>query len=144
MKTLVIFASLVLGLRIVATADVATTITDDSSTVNKPVATILAQHSEKSLLSLVERRMNRLSRQPEWQTYMTVVSMYNQNPVSVLSLSAAERAKFMSASSVVTNRLQRQHDAVANQLLTQVGNTARMIAYFWVVSENEAQLPDTE
>lgn len=144
MKTLVIFASLILGLRIAATADAATTITDDSSVVSKPVVTMLAQRSEKSLLSLVERKMTRLSRQPEWQTYMTVVSMYNQNPVSVLTLSATEQDKFKRASSAVTNRLLKQPDAAANELLTQVNNTAQMITYFWVVSQNDAQVPDNE
>ncbi|MEZ0539890.1 hypothetical protein [Fibrella arboris] len=148
MKTRVIFASLILGLSITATSNaaigVATTTIDDSPAANKPAGTMLVNGSEKLFGVYADQKMNRLTRQPEWQTMMDVVTRYNENPVSVLTLSAAERAKFKQASSAVTKQLAKQKDDVASLWLNQVNNTVKTISYFWVVSQEVPQLPDNE
>jgi len=144
MKTRVIFASLILGLSITATSNAATTINDDSPVANKPAGTMLINGSEKKFSAYADLKMNRLTRQPEWQTCMDVVTKYNENPVSVLSLSAAERDNFKQASSVVTKQLAKQKDGNASLWLNQVNNTVRMISYFWVVSQEVPQMPDNE
>ncbi|MEZ0608852.1 hypothetical protein ACAW74_10075 [Fibrella sp. WM1] len=144
MKTRVIFASLILGLGITASASAATTIFDDSPAASKAAGTLLVNGSEKSFASFIEQKAYRITRQPEWQTYMNVVSMYNQNPVSVLSLSAAERDNFLKASSKVTGQLAKLTDATATQWLAQANNTVRILTYFWTVSADQPQLPDNE
>lgn len=148
MKTRIIFASLILGLSITATSNaaigVATTINDDSPAANKPAGTMLINGSEKMFSAYADQKMNRLTRQPEWQTCMDVVRKYNENPVSVLSLSAAERDDFKYASSVVTKQLAKQKDGNASLWLNQVNNTVRTISYFWVVSQQVSQVPDSE
>ena len=144
MKTRVIFASLILGLSLTATSNAATTINDDSSAAERPAGTILTNGSEVRFSTYVDQKMVRLTRQPEWQAYMAVVSMYNQNPVAVLNLSAAERDNFKAASSTVSKQLARQKDAAASLWLNQVDNTVRMISYFWAVTQDEPQLPDNE
>ncbi|MBO0949052.1 hypothetical protein [Fibrella forsythiae] len=148
MKTRVIFASLILGLSLTATSNaaigVATTTIDDSPAANKPAGTMLINGSEKMFSLYADQKMNHLTRQPEWQTCMNVVTKYNENPVSVLNLSAAERDSFKQASSVVTKQLAKQKDGAASLWLNQVNNTVRMISYFWVVSQEVPQLPDNE
>ena len=144
MKTRVIFASLILGLSITATSNAATTTHDDSPAATKPAGTMLVNGSEKLFSADAEQKMNRFTRQPEWQAYMNVVSMYNQNPVAVLNLSAAERDNFKQTSSKVAKQLAKQKDGNASLWLNQVNNTVRTITYFWVVSQDVPQLPDNE
>jgi hypothetical protein len=144
MKTRLIFASLILGLSITATSNAATTINDDSPAAAKPAGTMLVNGSEKLFSAYAEQKMNRFTRQPEWQAYMNVVSMYNQNPVAVLNLSAAERDNFKQTSSLVTKQLAKQKDGNASLWLNQVNNTVRTISYFWAVSDEVAQMPDNE
>lgn len=145
MKTRVIFASLILVMGITASANSATTTnTDDSPVANKAAGTLLINGSEKSFAQFVGHKANRITRQPEWQTYMDVVSMYNQHPASVLTLSAAERASFLSASARVNGQLTKLTDAGANHWLTQATNTVRTIAYFWTLTDEQSQVPDNE
>lgn len=144
MKTRVIFATLILGLSITATSNAATTIIDDSPAANKPAGTMLVNGSEKKFSAYADKKMNRLTRQPEWQAYMNVVSMYNQNPVAVLNLSAAERDNFKQASAVVAKQLTKKKDGNASLWLTQVNNTVRTISYFWIVSQDVPQMPENE
>lgn len=144
MKTRVIFASLILGLSLTATSNAATTINDDSSAAERPAGTMLINGSEKRFSTYADQKMNRLTRQPEWQTCMNVVSMYNENPVSVLAMSAAERTNFKLASSVITKQLAKQKDSDASLWLDQVDNTVRMISYFWILSQEVPQLPDNQ
>ncbi len=105
---------------------------------------MLVNGSEKKFSAYADQKMNRLTRQPEWQAYMNVVSMYNQNPVAVLNLSAAERDNFKQASSVVAKQLAKQKDGNASLWLNQVNNTVRTISYFWIVSQDVPQMPDNE
>lgn len=144
MKSRVIFASVILGLAITTTANAATTISDDSPAANKSAATLLVNGSEKLFAHFIEQHANRFSHTSAWQTYMNVVSMYNQNPVDVLRLSAADRAQFITASSIVSKQLARQKQAEAVQWSGQVNNTVRTIAYFWTVAQDQAQLPENE
>ena len=144
MKTRVIFASLILGLSITTTTNAATTIHDDSPLATRPAGTVLVNGSEKQFSLYADQKMSRLTRQPAWQSYMNIVSMYNENPVAVLSLSAAERDNFNKVSSIVAKQLAKQKDADASLWLTQVDNTVRMLNYFWILDQEEAQLADTE
>ena len=144
MKSRVIFASLILGLVLTTTANAATTITDDSPAATKSAGTLLINGSEKQFAHFIEQRANRFSHTSAWQTYMNVVSMYNQNPIDVLRLSAADRAEFVKASSDVSGQLARQKQAEAVQWAGQVNNTVRTLAYFWTVSQDQAQLPENE
>ncbi|MBO0930447.1 hypothetical protein [Fibrella aquatilis] len=144
MKSRVIFASLILGLVLTTTANAATTITDDSPAATKSAGALLINGSEKQFAHFIEQRANRFSRTSAWQTYMNVVSMYNQNPIDVLRLSAADRAEFVKASSEVSGQLARQKQAEAVQWAGQVNNTVRTISYFWTVSQDQAQLPENE
>ena len=144
MKSRVIFASLILGLAITTTANAATTLIDDSPAANKSAATLLVNGSEKQFARFIEQHANRFSHTSAWQTYMNVVSMYNQNPVNVLNLSAADRAEFVKASSVVSSQLAKQKQPEASQWAGQVNNTVRTLAYFWTVSQDQAQLSENE
>ena len=144
MKSRVIFASVILGLAIMTTANAATTINDDSPAANKSAAALLVNGSEKQFAHFIEQHANRFTHTSAWQTYMNVVSMYNQNPVDVLNLSAADRAEFVNASSVVSGQLAKQKQPEASQWASQVNNTARTLAYFWTVSQDQAQLPENE
>ncbi|MEZ0486452.1 hypothetical protein [Fibrella aquatica] len=148
MKTRVIFASLILGLSITATSNaaigVATTINDDSPAANKPAGTMLINGSEKMFSTYADQKMNRLTRQPSWQTCMDVVTKYNENPISVLALTATEHENFKQAASVVSKQLAKQKDGNASLWLSQVDNTVRTISYFWVLGQEVPQLPDNE
>ena len=144
MKSRIIFASLILGLVISTTANAATTIIDDSPVATKTVVTLLVNGSEKQFAHYIEQHATRFSRTSAWQTYMNVVLMYNQNPVDVLRLSAAERAEFVNASSIVSGQLAKQKQAEAGYWAGQVNNTVRTLSYFWTVSQEQAQLPENE
>ena len=144
MKSRIIFASLILGLAITTTANAATNITDDSPVATKTVATLLVNGSEIQFAHFVEQHANRFSRTSAWQTYMNVVLMYNQNPVDVLRLSAADQAEFVKASAVVSGQLAKQKQAEAGYWAGQVTNTVRTLSYFWTVSQDQAQLPENE
>ena len=144
MKTRVIFASLILGLGITATANAATTLNDDSPVTNKPAGTMLVNGSEKKFIAYADLKMNRLTRRPEWQICMDVVTKYNENPVSVLALSQTERDNFKQASSIVAKQLTKQKDGDASLWLNQVNNTVQLISYFWALSHEAPQTPDSE
>ena len=144
MKLPVIFASMILGLSITASANTATTIPDDSSVANTPTGTMLVNGSEKMFSLYADQKMSRLTRQPAWQSYMDVVTMYSQNPVSVLGLTAAQRDNFKFASSLVSKQLSKQKDGDAGLWTAQVNNTVRVLTYFWSITPDEAQVPDNE
>ncbi len=144
MKMPVIFASLILGLSITASANTATTITDDSSVANTPTGTMLVNGSEIMFSHYADQKMSRLTRQSTWQTYMDVVTMYSQNPVSVLGLTAAQRDNFKVASSVVMKQLGKRKDSDASLWANQVENTVRVISYFWAIAPDEAQVTENE
>jgi hypothetical protein len=133
MKSRVIFASLILalGMTTMQATAATTTNTDDSPAAKKPASAMLVNGSEKQFAAYVERNANQFSRNTNWQTYMRVVSLYNQRPVAVLSISPADRIKFNEASTQINTLLAKQKDADANRWTNQANLTTRMINFLW-------------
>ncbi|MCK8491135.1 MULTISPECIES: hypothetical protein [Spirosoma] len=138
MKSRVIFASLILGLGLMTSkADAATTTnTDDSPAANKPAGAMLVNGSEKQFASYVEQHVNKLTRNSNWQNFMSVVSLYNQKPFAVLNLSAADRNKFNEAVTQIDNQLAKQNSAEASRWMSQANHTARMINFLWNANQS--------
>lgn len=146
MKTRVIFASLILGLGLATTqADAATTTnTDDSPAANKPASAMLVNGSQKQFASYVELNVARFAQTTNWQNFMSVVTLYNQNPAAVLTISPADRAKFNEATTMVTNQLAKQKDASASRWQNQAAHTARMINFLWNANQPVSEVPDVQ
>ncbi|GAB3714219.1 hypothetical protein GCM10027592_53860 [Spirosoma flavus] len=146
MKTRVIFASLILGLGLtISQADAATTTnTDDSPAANKPASALLVNGSQKQLTAYVEQNIAKFALTTNWQNFMSVVSLYNQHPASLLNFSAADRTKFNEAVTQVTNKLANQKDAAASRWMNQVNHTARMINYIWNVDSSMNETLDIQ
>lgn len=141
MKSRVIFASLILGLVLMITgATAATTITDDSP-ATKPATALLVNGSEKQLATFIEQRAQSFSRSANWQNFIRVISLYNSNPVSVLSINSTNRDQFNEASSQVAKELNKYpQDAESLRWLNQVNFTTRMINFLW---SGESQTGET-
>jgi hypothetical protein len=146
MKTRVIFASLILGLGLMTSQETAatTTNTDDSPAANKPASAMLINGSEKRFASYVERNVNQLKRNTNLQNFMSVVSLYNQNPVAVLALSPTDRVKFNEAAAQVNTQLARQKNADASRWMNQASHTARMINFLWNAHQTESEILDIQ
>lgn len=146
MKTRVIFASVILGLGLVITqANAATTTnTDDSPAANKPASTMLVNGSQKLFASYIEQNVAKFVTTTNWQNFMSVVSLYNQNPAAVLTLSATDRAKFNEAAAQLTNKLAKHKDANANRWMNQADHTTRMINFIWNVNQPASEMPEIQ
>ncbi|RIV26889.1 hypothetical protein DYU11_00785 [Fibrisoma montanum] len=132
MKSRVIFVSLVLALGLaVEQATAATTFTDDSPAANKPATALLVNGTEKQFASYIEQRVSRFARKSDWQNYISVVTLYNQNPVAVLSLDKATRDSFNEAADRLNEQLAKRSDSGASRWLTQANYTTRMINFLW-------------
>lgn len=144
MKTRVIFATLILGLGLMSNkASAATTITDDSPVSNKPASAMLINGSEKEFATYVEQRAPRFSRTNNWQNFMRVVSLYNNNPVSVLAINTADRDKFNEAASKVAQELIKQPvDAESANWISQANFTTRVINYLWSMENQNNEVID--
>ncbi|GAB4002681.1 hypothetical protein GCM10028807_61750 [Spirosoma daeguense] len=141
MKTRVIFASLILGLGLaISQADAATTTSnDDSPAATKPASALLVNGSQKQLTAYVEQRIAKFAHNTNWQNFMSVVSLYNQNPAGLLTISTADRTKFNEAVAQVTNKLASQKDAAASRWMNQVNHTSRMINFIWSVDSSMSE-----
>ncbi|MVM28624.1 hypothetical protein GO755_01175 [Spirosoma sp. HMF4905] len=146
MKTRVIFASLILGLGLATTQATAatTTNTDDSPAANKPASTMLVNGSEKLFASYAEQNIAKFVNTTNWQNFMSVVSLYNQNPVAVLAISPADRAKFNEAATQLTNKLAKHKDANANRWMNQADHTSRMINFIWSTDQPTSEVPEIQ
>ncbi|WP_080241027.1 hypothetical protein [Spirosoma rigui] len=146
MKTRVIFASLVLGLGLaISQADAATTINiDDSPAAKKPASAMLVNGSEKQFASYIEQNVNRFARNTNWQNFMSVVSLYNQNPAAVLTISPADRVKFNEAIAQVNTQLAKQKNVEASRWMNQADLTARMINFIWNTNQPASETPDIQ
>ncbi|MFD2573278.1 hypothetical protein ACFSUS_21735 [Spirosoma soli] len=146
MKSRVIFASLILGLGLATTqADAATTTyTDDSPAANKPASAMLVNGSEKQFASYFEQRVAKSMHNTNWQSFMSVVSLFNQNPVAVLTLSPADRVKFNEAAAQVNNQLAKQKTADASRWMNQASYTARMINFLWNQSQEASEVSEVQ
>ncbi|GAB3560256.1 hypothetical protein [Spirosoma fluminis] len=146
MKSRVIFASLILGLGLVTFGATAatTTNTDDSPAANKPASAMLVNGSEKQFAAYVEQYVIKSKHNTNWQNFMSVVSLYNQNPANLLQLSATDRAKFNEATVQVNNVLAKQKSAEANRWMTQANHTARMINFLWDIDRSNNESLDNQ
>lgn len=147
MKSRVIFAVLILGLGLAnSRANAATTInTDDSPAANKPAGTMLVKGSEKYFAQFVEHKANKFTKKADWQNFMSVVSLYNQNPVAILSLDANSRTKFNEANAQLTKELtKRTNNADASRWVSQADQTARMINLLWNAEAEAGKVVDSE
>ena len=147
MKSRVIFAVLILGLGLAnSRANAATTInTDDSPAANKPAGTMLVKGSEKYFTQFVEHKANKFTKKADWQNFMSVVSLYNQNPVAILSLDANSRMKFNEANAQLTKELtKRTNNADASRWVSQADQTARMINLLWNAEAEASKVVDSE
>ena len=105
---------------------------------------MLVNGSEKQFASYVEQNVNRLGRNTNWQNFMSVVSLYNQNPVAVLTISPADRAKFNEAVVQVNAQLAKQKKAEASRWMNQADLTARMINFIWDANQPVSESPDVQ
>ena len=146
MKTRVIFTSMILGLGLATTWATAatTTNTDDSPAATKPASAMLVNGSQTQFAVFVGHNNNEFAQTTNWQNFMSVVSLYNQNPAAVLTLSPADRAKFNEATAQVTNMLAKQKDAKASHWTNQASHTARMINFLWNTDQSIAEAVDVQ
>ena len=146
MKSRIIFASLILGLGLVATqANAATTIVnDDSPAATKPASAMLVNGSEKLFASYIQQHVNQFSHNTTWQNFMSVVSLYNQKPAAVLSISPADRARFNEASAQLNTQLAKQKNADASRWMNQADHTTRMINFLWNMSQEDSETPEIQ
>lgn len=146
MKSRVIFASLVLGLGLMINeANAATTINiDDSPAAIKPASALLVNGSEKQLASFIGQYGSKFVRNTNWQNFMSVISLYNQNPSTVLSISPADRDKFNKAAAQVIDQLAKQNKAEATHWMNQVDYTTRMINFLWNATQFNTESTDIQ
>ena len=146
MKTRIIFASAILGLGLsISQANAATTIVnDDSPAAKKPASAMLVNGSEKQFAAYVGQNVSRLERNTNWQNFMSIVSLYNQNPVAVLTISPADRATFNEATAYVNTRLAGRKNAEANRWMNQANLTARMINFIWDTNQSASEMPEIQ
>jgi hypothetical protein len=146
MKSRVIFASLILGLGLmISESSAATTIFDDSPASTKPANALLVNGSEKQFALFVEQKLNNFTKKSSWQNFMSVVSLYNQNPVAVLSLDEASRKKFNEANVQLSNELAKSNGNLeVTRWANQANQTARMINLLWNVEAEASKTPDAE
>lgn len=146
MKSRVIFASLILGLGLTAfKANAATTInTDDSPAANKPASAMLVNGSQKLFASYVEQNIAKFAHTTNWQNFMSIISLYNENPAAVLNISSADRAKFNEAAAQLNNQLVKQKNADASRWTNQAGYTARMINFLWNANQSLSENSDVQ
>ncbi len=145
MKSRVIFASLILGLGLVANqATAATTIIDDSPVTNKTTNKLLATGTQKQFASYMEQHFSRFAKKGDWQSFLSVVSQYNENPVSVLNFDTEAQNKFNTSASVVTRKLAGDNHAEAAAWQHQADSMTRMINFLWSVQASQSQQTDTE
>ena len=146
MKSRVIFASLILGLGLVTTqANAATTTnTDDSPAANKPASAMLINGSEKQFAAYFGQHVAKFTHNTNLQTFMSVVSLYNQNPAAVLTINSADRTKFNEAVAQVNNQLAKQKNADASRWMNQADHTARMINFLWNVNQEGSELVEVQ
>lgn len=146
MKTRVIFASVILGLGLaVSQANAATTIVnDDSPAAKKPASAMLVNGSEKQFAAYVGQNDYRFVRNTNWQNFMSVVSLYNQNPAAVLTISPADRDAFNEATTQVNTQLAKRKNAEASRWMNQADLTARMINFIWDANQPVSEMPDVQ
>ncbi|WP_420147151.1 hypothetical protein [Spirosoma sp.] len=146
MKSRVIFASVILGLGLATTQATAatTTNTDDSPAATKPANAMLVNGSQKQFVAYAEQNVNKLTQTTNWQNFMSVVSLYNQKPAAVLTISPADRVKFNEAATQVTNTLAKQKDAEATRWTSQASYTARMINFLWNADQSLSQIDNVQ
>lgn len=146
MKTRVIFASVILGLGLsISQANAATTIViDDSPAAKKPASAMLVNGSEKRFASYIEQNVNRFAHNTNWQEFMSVISLYNQNPAAVLTISTADRAKFNESVAQVDTQLAKQKNAEASRWMKQADLTARMINFLWDANQSASETADVQ
>ena len=147
MKSRVIFASLILGLGLTnSRSNAATTINfDDSPAANKPASTMLVNGSEKQFAQFMGQRSNRFTKKADWQNFMSVVSLYNHNPVAILSLDANSRTKFNEANTQLTKELsKRTKNADSSRWTNQADQTVRMINLLWNAEAEASKVAETE
>ncbi len=146
MKTRVIFASLVLGLGLaISQANAATTIVyDDSPAAKKPASAMLINGSEKQFAAYVEQNTYRFARNANWQNFISIVSLYNQHPAAVLSISPADRVKFNEGIAQINTQLAKQKNAEASRWSSQADLTARMINFIWNANQPASEMPEIQ
>ncbi len=146
MKTRIIFASLILGLGLTATqANAATTTnTDDSPAATKPASAMLVNGSQMQFAAYIGQNIGKFAQTTNWQNFVSVVSLYNQSPSAVLTISPADRAKFNEAAAQLTNTLAKQKDANASRWMTQADHTTRMINFLWNTNQPVAEATDIQ
>lgn len=145
MKTRVIFATVILGLGLAAKqATAATTVNDDSPVANKTANALLATGTQKQFASYMEQHFNRFAKKSDWKGFYSVVSQYNENPVSVLSLSADAQSKFNQSATAVDKKLVRENSVEATAWQQQTMSVVRMLNFIWNVQANQAQPVDNE
>lgn len=146
MKSRVIFASLILGLGLMTSqANAATTTnTDDSPAATKPASAMLVNGSQKLFASYVEQNVAKFAHTTNWQNFMSVVSLYNQNPAAVLTISPADRAKFNEATAQVNTQLVKQKNAESSRWMNQAAYTARMINFLWDANQSTSETSEIQ
>lgn len=145
MKTRVIFASLILGLGLVANqATAATTITDDSPAANKTANALLSTGTQKQFASYMEQRFSRFAKKSDWKDFFNVVAQYGETPASVLNVDAEGQNKFNQSVAAVSKKLARENSAEAIAWQQQTTGLVKMINFIWSVQASQAQLADNE
>ncbi|GAB2578056.1 hypothetical protein [Spirosoma areae] len=146
MKTRVIFASMILGLGLATSQATAatTTNTDDSPATTKPASAMLVNDSIMQFAAYFGNTNYKFAQTTNWQNFMSVVLLYNQNPAAVLTLSPADRAKFNEAATQVNNELARHKDANASRWTRQATHTARMINFLWDADQSNSQTAEIQ
>ncbi len=145
MKSRVIFASLILGLGLVANqATAATTIVDDSPVTTKTTNRLLATGTQIQFASYVEQHFGRFAKKGDWQNFLSVVAQYNDQPVSVLNLDAEAQNKFNKAASVVTKKLADNKSVEATAWQYEAESITRMINFLWDVQVSQPQQSDSK
>ncbi len=146
MKSRIIFASLILGLVLTTTQSNAatTTNTDDSPATTKPASAMLVNGSQMQFAAYIGQNTAKFAQTTNWQNFMSVVSLYNQSPSAVLTISPADRAKFNEAAAQLTNTLAKQKDANASRWMNQADHTTRMINFLWNANQPVAQATDVQ
>ena len=93
----------------------------------------------------MEQKASRAARKTEWQRVVNVVSLYDTNPVALLSLSAADRNLFNDSAIALNKQLVRKTDSAETlRWAAQVDYTVRIINFLWSVNQLASELAETE
>ena len=80
---------------------------------NFPKAVLLTNGTEKSFFNYIENKKSRFTKEEDWKTIVTGVTLYNEEPSKFLNMNEDQKLAFNSAVVRLTNKLGNRSEAAS-------------------------------